>query len=137
MTSIPTDKPILLLDGSCVVCNALGNRLLKIDKHQSMYISTLEGETAAQIRKTNSDFPHDLDTLIWIDGEKIYTQSDAILQLMRGLAFPHFLPAIFLIVPAFIRNFFYDIFAKHRKSWFGETNTCSLASPAQNHVILP
>lgn len=44
----------------------------------------------------------------------------------RYLPFPYPLVGVFWIVPRFLRDFVYDVFAKNRYKWFGIYETCVL-----------
>lgn len=128
-------KPILFVDGTCVLCNKLGMRILKIDKKKNLLLSTLTGVAADQARKEFADFPDVIDTIVFVEKGELYLRSDAILKMVRHLPFPHFLPWILIWTPRIIRDFFYNIIARNRKNWFGKTDTCPLSSEPQEQVL--
>lgn len=65
-----------------------------------------------------------MDYVIFIDNDKIYKKSDAIFQVLSNLSgfWRHIV--VFKIIPAVIRDFFYDIIAKCRYQIFGKKDKC-------------
>jgi predicted DCC family thiol-disulfide oxidoreductase YuxK len=56
----------------------------------------------------------------------IFTSSDAWLEVSRALGGPWRLFLIFKLVPRFIRDAAYRVFARNRYRWFGKTSTCRM-----------
>ena len=68
-----------------------------------------------------------IDSIILYTPEKgIYYKSTAALKAASQLDFPTNLLSIFLIVPAFIRNWVYDFIAKNRYKWYGKKDACMI-----------
>jgi predicted DCC family thiol-disulfide oxidoreductase YuxK len=44
---------------------------------------------------------------------------------------PFNLSFAFIVVPPFIRNFFYDIVSRNRYRWFGKKDACRIPSPEE------
>ncbi|GAL67346.1 hypothetical protein JCM19301_2698 [Jejuia pallidilutea] len=59
----------------------------------------------------------------------IYSKSTAALKIASKLSFPTNILTIFLIVPAFIRNWVYDFIAKNRYKWYGKKEACMIPTP--------
>ncbi len=129
------EKPILFLDGECVLCNTLGLRILKIDKKRNLLLSTLDGATAAEARKLFPDFPATIDTAVFVEDGTLHLRSDAILRMVRHLPFPHSLPAILIWCPRPVRDFFYNIVARNRKRWFGTAESCAILSAPPEQIL--
>ncbi len=134
--NVDIDQPLLLLDGECVLCNGLGLRILHLDRKKKIRMSSLQGQTSESLKRVFPHFPTSIDTIVYIEKGDMHLRSDAVLRMIKHLPFPHYLPIIFLIIPRFIRNFFYDIVARNRKKWFGSTDTCALI-PEKDARILP
>jgi predicted DCC family thiol-disulfide oxidoreductase YuxK len=66
-----------------------------------------------------------------VQNGKLYKRSTAALRLARMLRFPWNLAYGFIIVPAFIRDFFYKIIARNRYRWFGQKDTCRIPTPEE------
>lgn len=62
-------------------------------------------------------------SVILIEENKVYLQTDAVLRIARGLPFYKvFYPLIFL--PRFVRDSIYNLIAKNRYRWFGKRESC-------------
>jgi len=71
-----------------------------------------------------------IDSVVLIENERAYIKSTAAFRILKTLGG---LKSIFyrlIIVPTFIRDFFYDLIAKYRYQWFGK-NDCEFI-PHQN-----
>jgi predicted DCC family thiol-disulfide oxidoreductase YuxK len=62
--------------------------------------------------------------MVLLSAGKLYTKSAAALRVGRFLGFPYNLSVVFLLVPPFVRNFFYDLVARNRYKWFGKRDEC-------------
>lgn len=117
---------IILFDGVCNFCNSSVNFIIKHDKKNYFLFAPLQSEFAKNIcEKINVD-SEELTTMVLIEGNKIFTKSNAALRITRKLnrAYPLFYG--FIIVPLFIRNIIYDYFAHNRYKWFGKKETCMI-----------
>ena len=61
--------------------------------------------------------------------ETISYKSTAALKVALKLEFPANILSIFLIIPAFARNWVYDFIAKNRYKWYGKKDACMIPSP--------
>jgi predicted DCC family thiol-disulfide oxidoreductase YuxK len=67
--------------------------------------------------------------MVLLEGEQAYTRSTAALRIARGLGFPWAIFYIKIIVPRPIRDWMYDVVARHRYQWFGRRNECRVPTP--------
>lgn len=68
----------------------------------------------------------ELGTVVLVSNGKIFTRSDAVLELMRRLGGWWSLALIFKIVPRFLRDWVYKAVANNRYRWFGKREACWL-----------
>ncbi len=59
------------------------------------------------------------------------TRSAAALRVLAELPFPWHLAAVFRHLPQPLRDFGYDLVARHRISVFGSTSECELLTPEE------
>jgi predicted DCC family thiol-disulfide oxidoreductase YuxK len=71
----------------------------------------------------------ELSTVVLVEGEKVYTRSDVPLRIFKKLGGWWSLPAVFFIVPKFIRDAVYDWIARNRYRWFGKREQCMIPTP--------
>lgn len=87
---------------------------------------TLQAEHAKQ--QLGDKFTQELSTIVLQDVEKqkTYVKSSAVIRALV-IAQPLLSPILLLLLlPAFIRNFFYDFVAKHRYKIFGKKELCTV-----------
>lgn len=133
-------SPILLYDGLCGFCDGAVQFILKRDVHRRMYFAPLQGPTATKILSRRPELA-DVDSLILVEEagarERAYARSEAVLRIVRYLGGAWPLLSVLRIVPAFIRNWGYDIFARYRYRVFGRYDACPLPPPEIRARFLP
>jgi predicted DCC family thiol-disulfide oxidoreductase YuxK len=67
-------------------------------------------------------------TIVLYDGQKILTESDAVINITRHLNGLWKFTALLLIIPRFIRNPFYRLIARNRYKLFGKRDQCMVPS---------
>jgi len=136
------NKPIILYDGVCGLCNRLVQFLLKHDRHGRLRYASLQSDFAAKVLQRHGFDPKDLDTLHVIENydqpaERVLQRSDAVLRAGRelgGIWFP--LASLARIVPRPLRDLFYRFVARNRYRVFGKYDTCMLPDPNQRNRFL-
>jgi len=131
------NHPIVFFDGVCNFCNYWVNFAIKRDKKKKLRFSPIQGETAATLLATYQLSPTALSTVILIDNGKVYTQSSAALRISKYLAGGWKLVYGLMILPKFIRDFFYNIIARNRYRWYGKKETCMIPTPEVRERFLP
>jgi predicted DCC family thiol-disulfide oxidoreductase YuxK len=124
------NKMIILFDGVCNLCNGLVNFVIDRDPSKKFMFTSLQSEIGKEILKKYKLPINDLDSFILIVGNTYYRKSTASLIVAKHLNgfCKYFYPLI--IIPEFIRNFFYDLIAKNRYVLFGKRSVCRLPEPA-------
>ena len=122
------ENPIVLFDGICNYCNAMVNFAIRNDKKAILKFAPLQSEAGRGLKEKYQIKP-DIDSIIFIDQEKVYTYSDAALRIAKYLRWPAKALYAFMIVPKFIRQPFYKWVAKNRYNWFGKKETCMVPGP--------
>jgi predicted DCC family thiol-disulfide oxidoreductase YuxK len=136
MEDIHTQR-IILFDGICNFCNHWVQFALKRDKKGSIRFATLQGETAKTLLPRFGIDPAALTSVIFIDGEKAYTQSSAALRICRYLNRGWPLLYGFMIIPPFLRNAVYNLIARNRYRWFGKKDSCMVPDAEIKDRFLP
>lgn len=116
----PQDHLVLLFDGTCVLCDAFFQWILKADTKKVFSFATLQ---SAFGQKIIASYPQtaEVDSVILWEDQKIYIYSDAALKVMVHLGGgARWLGKFGLLFPRFIRDGVYRFVAKHRHHWFGE-----------------
>ncbi|KQM77306.1 thiol-disulfide oxidoreductase [Pedobacter sp. Leaf216] len=123
------EQPVIFFDGVCNLCNASVQFVIEHDVKNQFHFSALQGDYAKEILAKFNVNPEKLNTILLLEGDKVYTKSSAALRIAKKLN--GFIPvlSLFLIVPKFIRDWFYDIIAKNRYRWWGKEESCWVPTP--------
>ncbi|MFH6769165.1 DUF393 domain-containing protein [Gaetbulibacter aquiaggeris] len=130
MINIPEQKQLVLFDGICNLCNWSVEYIIKHDKKNKFCFAALQSSIGEKIIKEYNINTTKIDSILLYSEEKdISYKSTAALKIATKLGFPINLMSIFLIIPAFIRNWVYDYIAKNRYKWYGKKESCMIPSP--------
>jgi predicted DCC family thiol-disulfide oxidoreductase YuxK len=121
--------PVLLFDGVCNLCNASVQWVLLRDRKAVFHFAALQSETGQAKLKQFEMSSESFDTVVLVDGDRLYTRSDAALEVLRRLGGVYRFAVILKIIPRFIRNAVYRWIARNRYRWFGKQEQCMLPQP--------
>jgi predicted DCC family thiol-disulfide oxidoreductase YuxK len=117
---------ILLFDGGCNLCNGLVKFIVRKDKSGRIQFASLQSDTGKSLLSKAGLGPDSFDTVVYFSGEKTYLRSSAVLNLLRDLGGGWKLFYALKIIPAFIRDLFYNLIAKNRYKLFGKSESCKV-----------
>lgn len=118
---------IVLFDGICNFCNASVLQIIKYDKQNKIKFASQQSAIGQKLLFNYNVINNNLDTIYFINqDEKIFTESDAVFEILKLLNGIPRIALLFLIIPKFIRNYLYRLIAKNRYKWFGKTQECSI-----------
>jgi predicted DCC family thiol-disulfide oxidoreductase YuxK len=131
---VASNRPLLLYDGACALCNGAVTFVLKRDPGGVARFAPLQGDTAAEALARH---PHlaGIDSMIWIDADgRAWTRSAA------AIAIGHYLggrwgalASLARIVPTVLRDVVYDLIARIRYRVFGRYDVCP-APPSEHRA---
>ncbi|TXE06021.1 thiol-disulfide oxidoreductase DCC family protein [Gelidibacter salicanalis] len=130
--SIPIEKnkQLILFDGVCNLCNTSVQYVIKNDQQDVFRYTALQSAIGQEVLEHFKIDRNETDSiLLYSESDGISYKSTAALKIVSKLGFPRNLLAIFLIVPAFIRNWVYDYIAKNRYKWYGQKDECMIPTP--------
>lgn len=122
---------VILFDGVCNFCNASVNFVMDHDPKYYFKFAALQSDFAKERLAKAGLNTEAYDSVVLIEGDKIYTRSTAGLRIAKKLSGAWPLLYGFIIVPPFIRNAVYDLIARNRYRWFGKSENCRLPSPEE------
>ncbi len=130
MIDIPKDKKLILFDGVCNLCNSSVQFVIKHDKKNRFMFTALQSEIGKKIIEHFNIDTNKVDSiLLYTPAKGIVAKSTAALEVASKLGFPTNALSLFLIIPTFIRNWFYDFIAKNRYKWYGKKDACMIPTP--------
>lgn len=119
---------VVLFDGVCNYCNAMVNFVIRHDPEKKFRFATLQSDIGRELLNEH-DIGNDVDSVILIEDGKAFMHSTAGLRIARNLGGIYSLFYALIIIPAFIRDAVYKVFAKHRYRLFGRTDACMIPTP--------
>ncbi|MDQ0417029.1 putative DCC family thiol-disulfide oxidoreductase YuxK [Croceifilum oryzae] len=120
-------QKIVLFDGVCNFCNDRVQFLLKHDKKKELRFASLQSDFVQNWVSENGVKLE--DSMYFIDGDKLYSHSTAVLRIIRELGKGWKLLYVLSLIPESIRDNLYRRFAKNRYRWFGKSEVCMIPTP--------
>ncbi len=118
------EKSIVLFDGECNFCNSTVLYIIKYDKKDKIRFASQQSEIGIKILNENSYTDDSLNTIVFIKNKKLFVKTDALIEICKLLVgFPKMF-VLMKLIPSKIRDYFYDIFSKHRYNLFGKKTVC-------------
>lgn len=127
-------KPIIFFDGVCGLCNSFIDIVMRLDRSQQFMFSPLQGETAKKL--LTPEMTQDLDSVVLYDDGKLYTKSDAVLEIFNKLGGFLQLWMFTKIIPKNLRDHVYDLVAEQRYKIFGKRDACRIPTPDERKRFL-
>ena len=133
---------MVLFDGVCNFCDSSVNFIIDHDPQGYFKFAPLQSDEGQKLASKfgfasavgpgehagNGDLIP-IDSVILVENEQVFTRSTAALRIVRKLTQPWRLLFAFIVVPAFIRDYFYDLFARYRYKFFGRKDQCMIPTP--------
>lgn len=123
------DKPIILFDGVCNLCNRSVQFVIKRDRKKRFLFASLQGVKGQEVLK-RFDLPvNDFNSFILVEGDKAYTRSTGALRVLKELGGGWKLLYGFIVLPKFARDAVYNWIARNRYKWYGKRDECMIPTP--------
>jgi predicted DCC family thiol-disulfide oxidoreductase YuxK len=126
------DGLTLLYDGLCGFCNGTVRYILAHDRRGTMRFAPLQGKFAAGVLSRHRALAG-LDSIVLVERaggrERVWVQSDAALQIAAYLGGRFRVLRFLRVVPRFLRDAGYGLFARYRYRWFSRYEACPLPPP--------
>ncbi len=129
-------KQIILFDGVCNLCNGSVQFIIKRDKKSNFRFAPLQGETAKKLLQNSAFSTSALESILLVDGDKIYHRSTAALKIAKQLNGLWPLLYAFIILPKMLRDSVYNYIGKNRYKWFGKQESCMMPTPETKALFL-
>jgi predicted DCC family thiol-disulfide oxidoreductase YuxK len=121
---------IVFYDGTCGFCDWSVQWLLRHDARGAFVFAPLQGATA--VRYGVSADGHDPTSVVLVlpgpDPRRL-ERSDAVLEIFARLGPPWSVLAVARVVPRFLRDPFYRLFAHYRYVVAGKIDACRIPAP--------
>lgn len=124
-----TANPIVLFDGVCNLCNGSVQFIIRHDRQGRFRFASLQSPVGQDLQTRFGMDPGRLDSVLLVEGDRWYQESDAALRIARGMSGAWKALAVFRVIPRPIRDAVYRLIARNRYRWFGKQETCWLPTP--------
>jgi predicted DCC family thiol-disulfide oxidoreductase YuxK len=122
-------NPIVLFDGVCNLCSTSVQFILQRDPAGRFRFASLQSDLAQRLLTEHGLDPKALDSVVVVDGDRLYRESDAALRIARDLKGAWKALTVFRVIPRPVRDWAYRLIARNRYRWFGKSETCWLPTP--------
>ena len=129
-TDVRPGGALVLFDGVCNLCNGAVNFIIDHDPEAYFTFAALQSEEAAPVLARFGRPPASLadkpDSIVLIEGGRLYERSDAVLRIARRLSGFWSLVYVFVALPKPHRDALYGWIAANRYRWFGKQDACRI-----------
>ena len=126
-------RQIIFFDGVCNLCNGFVDFLVTRDRDSRFQFASLQGETARRLLPEGS---RELRSVVLLKDGEIFEKSDAVLRVLVQLGGLYGWSGLFRVLPAFFRDWIYDLVAANRYRIFGRRESCRLPDPGEKEKFL-
>lgn len=133
--SSPADRrkatTVILYDGICGLCNRSVRFVLKRDREGVFRFASLQSAAAREVLARHRLTPDALDTFyvvvdFGLPGERVLSKSAAAIYTAEKLGGVWKAATVLRLLPRRLRDWAYDMVARHRYRVFGKYDTCPL-----------
>lgn len=122
------NKNIILFDGVCNLCSAFLNFVYLNNPKANFTFAWLQSSKARELLDSFNSLDKDIDSIIYIEQNRLYYKSSAAIRIFRQLRFPWPVLWLGIILPKPLRDWIYDFVARNRYKWFGKKDHCFIPS---------
>jgi len=123
------NSPVILFDGICIFCNFWVNFAIKHDLKKKLKFAPFQSNAGQLLLSQHNIAIESINSVILIENGKVFTQSSAAFRVCKYLSGIWKIFYGLLIIPKFLRDFFYNIIARNRYRWFGKKENCMVPTP--------
>ena len=131
----PNDR-VVLFDGVCRLCGAWATFLIRFDRRHVFKLAALQSEEGKRILDWHGLSVDGGESVVLVEGSRIYTKSSAFVRIMARLPFPWKAFSVMWLIPGAIRDWLYDRVALNRYAIFGKHQSCVLPTPDHERRFL-
>ncbi|MFN5060417.1 MAG: thiol-disulfide oxidoreductase DCC family protein [Chloroflexota bacterium] len=127
---------IVIFDGVCNLCNGVVRWIIPRDPAHRIRFAALQSAVGQRLLHKHAIDINTLDSVIVIDGDTVFVESDAALRICHSLRWPWPILRHLRIIPRAWRDAIYRWVARNRYRWFGRREQCMLPSPTQKQRFI-
>ncbi len=129
-------RPIIVFDGLCVLCSGWARFVLRHDRRARFRLAAIQAAAGRSLAERFGVDPDDPRTILLVERDRAFRDSDAILRILGGLGPPWRALAVLRMLPRRVRDPAYRLVARNRYRLFGRRDACWLPGPGDASRIL-
>jgi len=130
------ESPVILFDGICNLCCGWIQFLIRHDKKKKFRFASIQSEIGQELLKSFALNNNSIKTIVYIQRNEIFTESSAILEILRELGGNWAMTGVLKLIPRPLRDGFYRFISKKRYKIFGMRSSCYLPTPENEKRFL-
>ncbi len=123
---------IVVFDAQCLLCNGWVQFILRHDRDAVFRFASIQGDAGRRLLSQQHLQVDGLQTLLLVDGSRVWQQTAAIFRVLHSLGWPWRLAWVAWLLPAPLRDALYRWVARNRYRIFGRSPVC--LTPPADHV---
>jgi predicted DCC family thiol-disulfide oxidoreductase YuxK len=132
-SNLMADK-VIFYDGDCNLCDwSVGLAMTRDSLQQFRFLSLQSCEAKESLMKAGFILA-DVDSVIYLDNDKIFFKSEALLRILSQLGGIFKLADVLRVLPERLLDMIYDLISKNRYNWFGTKSNCAIKLNRSNHL---
>jgi len=120
---------VIFFDGVCNFCSFWVRFVIRRDPAGKFRFAPLQSPMGREACRALGLPEEPLQSVILKEESRYFIQSTASLRILRQLTGLWPLMAVFIMVPAPVRNLIYKFIATNRYRWFGRNDSCFVPTP--------
>jgi predicted DCC family thiol-disulfide oxidoreductase YuxK len=122
-------QDVILFDGVCNLCNGAVNFIIDHDPKGKFKFAALQSEYGQlELDRLGYD-TQEFDSLVLLSKGEVFIKSTAALKIANKLSGMYPMLYLFIIIPAPLRDWVYNIIAENRYKWWGKRDSCRMPTP--------
>jgi predicted DCC family thiol-disulfide oxidoreductase YuxK/uncharacterized membrane protein YphA (DoxX/SURF4 family) len=127
------DRPLVLFDGRCGLCNRWVDFVLARDRQKVFTFAPLQSSLGEAMLARHGLPVGDGESIVLVRAARVARWSTATLEILRRLAWPWPLLYVLVLIPPPMRDTVYDFVGRRRFRWFGQLDSCRAPTAAEQH----
>jgi predicted DCC family thiol-disulfide oxidoreductase YuxK len=127
---------IVVFDALCPLCTANARFILRHDRARRFRLASLQSAAGEALYRRFGLDPSEPETMLVVDRDRLFRDSDAVLAIARGLGRPWSAAVLLRAVPRLVRDGAYRWIARNRYRLFGRRESCWLPPPELRDRLL-
>jgi len=122
---------VIVFDGVCALCSRWVRFLLRFDRRGRYRFAAMQGTEGRRLLAGHGLDPDDPMSFLLLEDGHAWTDTDAIVRVLRGLGGAWRIAGMLSWLPKHWRDAAYRALARNRYRWFGRHKACYLPPAEQ------